>query len=36
MIDEQKKASTSQTELIAKLKKDLIDRDDAINRLGKS
>ena len=36
MIEEQKKASTSQTEVIAKQKEELIDRDDAINRLGKS
>ena len=34
MIEEQKKASTSQTELIALQKEDLIDRDDVINRLG--
>ena len=35
MIEEQKKASTSQTEVIAEQKEELIDRDDAINRLSK-
>ena len=35
MIEEQKKASTSQAEVIAKQKEELIARDDAINRLGK-